>query len=105
MHFHVQSVATYAKVYAILIVGLAATYWVSLFDFGFWNIFVAMIIAVFKTMFVVMFFMHLKGSPRLTQIWLASGLFFLLVMFGMSLGDYQSRSLEKGWQPESVSHF
>jgi cytochrome c oxidase subunit 4 len=41
---------------------------------------------------VVLFFMHIKYSRRLTKLTVISGLFVFLVLIGMTLADYMSRA-------------
>jgi len=46
-----------------------------------------------KTILVVLFFMHIKGSSRLLHLTAATGLLWLFLMLLLTLGDYHSR----GW--------
>ena len=50
-------------------------------------------IACAKASLVVLFFMHVRWSSRLTWVVVASGLFWLLIMFALTMADYMSR----GW--------
>jgi cytochrome c oxidase subunit 4 len=43
-------------------------------------------------MLVVLFFMHVKYSTRLTKLTVASGVFLFLVLIGMTMADYFSRA-------------
>ena len=56
---------------------------------------VAMAIAIAKTTLIVLYFMHIKISERITQLYAAAAFlgFLLLVIFTM--GDYFAR----GWPP------
>lgn len=56
---------------------------------------VAMAIAIAKTALIVLYFMHVKVSERITQLYAAAAFvgFLLLVIFTM--GDYFAR----GWPP------
>jgi cytochrome c oxidase subunit 4 len=56
---------------------------------------VAMAIAIAKTTLIVLYFMHVKVSERITQLYAAAAFvgFLLLVIFTM--GDYFAR----GWPP------
>ena len=58
----------------------------------FWNPVVALAIATSKMLLVVLFFMHVKYSPRLTKLTVVSGLFMFLVLVGMTLADYFTRA-------------
>jgi cytochrome c oxidase subunit 4 len=50
-----------------------------------------MAIALSKATLVVLFFMHVKGSARMTGVVIAAALLFLAVLFGLTLSDYLSR--------------
>jgi cytochrome c oxidase subunit 4 len=67
------------------------TVWVSGVDLGPWNTPVALSIAALKASLVLLFFMHLWWSSRLTWIFTAAGLFFLLVLISLTLADFLSR--------------
>ncbi len=85
-----------------LLVGTAATVAASYVDLGewhiaagftlFWNPVVALAIATTKMMLVVLFFMHVKYSPRLTKLTVSAGIFMFLVLISMTLTDYVSRA-------------
>ena len=65
-------------------------------DTGFtlyWNPVVAIAIACTKMTLVVLFFMHIKYSTKLTKLTVLSGLFIFLTLISMTLSDYVSR----GW--------
>lgn len=91
MSDHVVPVRTYLLIFAALMVGTFLTVYVARHDFGIWNTPIAMSIAVVKATLVVLFFMHVKYSPRLTQLVAASGFFFLLVLFAITFMDYAAR--------------
>ena len=65
------------------------------FDTGFtifWNPVVALAIACTKMVLVVLFFMHVKYSTKLTKLTVLSGFFIFLALIGMTLSDYVSRA-------------
>ena len=64
-------------------------------DLGPWNTVVALGIAFLKATLVALFFMHVKYSPRLTQVVVAGGLFWLVILIALTLSDFVSR----GWLP------
>ena len=65
----------------------------AFFDLGLANPVVALSIAVLKASLVVLFFMHMRWSSRLTWIIGGSALFWLGIMFVLLLSDYATR----GW--------
>ena len=49
--------------------------------------------AVLKATLVVLFFMHVKYSPKLTKLVVISSIVWLGMLFGITLMDY----LTRGW--------
>ena len=92
MSAHVSAVRTYLVVFGILLVLTAVTVVTALNDLGVLNTIVALTIAVTKAVLVVLYFMHVRGSPRLTKLVVVSGLFWLLLLFGLTMGDYLTRA-------------
>ena len=93
MSEHVVPVKIYVTVFVILLVMTATTTTVSGIDLGPWNTVVALGIAVFKASLVVLFFMHAKYSPRLTQIVIFGGIFWLSILILITFSDFATR----GW--------
>ena len=54
---------------------------------------IALTIAVTKATLVVLYFMHVRYSPRLTWVVIASGFLWLAIMISLTLSDYMTR----GW--------
>ena len=97
-------VKTYFSVVAALMVFTAITVAVAFVDLGPANNVVMLSIAVVKATLVVMFFMHAKYGTRLIPLVAASGFFFVLLMFVITMSDYMSRGwLGAGlpWRPPS----
>ena len=80
------------KCIAGLLLGTAATVWASFIDLGPWNPVIALAIACTKAVLVVLFFMHVKYSSKLTKLTLISGFFIFLALISMTLADYMSRA-------------
>ena len=57
------------------------------------NTVVALAIAVTKAMLVVLYFMHVRYSSRLTWVVVAGGFLWLLIMIGLTMSDYLSRGM------------
>jgi cytochrome c oxidase subunit 4 len=93
MSLHVVPRKVYFAVFTALIVLTATTTAVAFSDLGPWNTVVALGIAFIKATLVALFFMHVKYSPRLTQITVAGGLFWLVILIALTLSDFMSR----GW--------
>ena len=98
MSGHVAPLKLYLGVFAILMVGTALTVLVAFYDLGALNNVVMLTVAIVKATFVVLYFMHVRWSTRLTWVVVVSGFFWLLIMFVFSMMDYLSR----GWMPGSL---
>jgi cytochrome c oxidase subunit 4 len=90
---HVAPVRLYLAIFGTLMVGTIVTVVVAYFDLGFLNNIVMLAIACTKALLVVLYFMHVRWSSRLTWVVAASGFFWLLILFGLTMADYVSR----GW--------
>ena len=95
MH-QVPSVRTYVLVWLTLTIMTFVTYWVSTIDLGEWNIVVALLIAFFKMMLVILIFMNVKSESPLTKLFAAAGFFWMILLLGQVAIDYISRT----WMPE-----
>jgi cytochrome c oxidase subunit 4 len=71
---------------------LGTTLALSFVSLGTGNIIVAMCVSVAKTAIVIFLFMKLAQSPRLAWVFAAAGLFWLLILFGLSGTDFLTRS-------------
>jgi cytochrome c oxidase subunit 4 len=96
---HVMSMPMLLGVYAALIVltvitVLAAT---PQFDFGGWNLWIAMIIATAKAGLVALYFMHLRYDNPFNGIVFVTALLFLGIFLSITLVDVI------GYQPEIQS--
>jgi cytochrome c oxidase subunit IV len=89
---HVVSPKVYVIILFALILGTAATVWASFLELGPWNPVIALAIATGKAMLVVLYFMHVKYSSKLTKLTVFAGIFTFLTLIGMTLADYFSRA-------------
>jgi len=88
----VTPVSTYVTIFVTLLIFTGITYWVAQHDYGMMNTPVALSIAVFKASLVVIYFMGVRYNTPLTKVVVVAGFFWLLIMFGLTMGDYVSRS-------------
>ncbi len=51
----------------------------------------ALAIAAFKATLVILYFMHVKYSSKLTKLVVATGLFFLVILLTETMMDYASK--------------
>ena len=80
-HHHIIPLSTYLKVFAILIALTVVTVAASRIDFGAMNAVIAFAIASVKAGLVLAYFMHLKYDNMMNRVIIASGVFFLLVLY------------------------
>ncbi|HYM23679.1 MAG TPA: cytochrome C oxidase subunit IV family protein [Vicinamibacterales bacterium] len=89
---HVVPRRTYYLIFGILIFCTYLTVQIAFFDLGVFNTVAALTIAAFKAVLVVLFFMHVKYSTRLTWAVVICGLFWLGIMLTLTLTDYTTRA-------------
>jgi cytochrome c oxidase subunit 4 len=91
MSEHIVSKKIYIAVWATLLVMTLVTTLVAFVDLGRFNTVVALAIATFKATLVVLFFMGVKYTTRLTRVAIISGIFFLGLLLAFSMADYLTR--------------
>ena len=91
---HISPKSTYFAIFGALMALTALTVYVAFQHLGWLNFPVAISIAFFKASLVVLFFMHVKYSSKLTKLLVASTFFFLASLFGLTMTDYMSRGLD-----------
>jgi cytochrome c oxidase subunit 4 len=93
MSGHVSPKSTYYAIFGALMVLTGVTVAAAFVNLGALNFPVAIAIAITKATLVILFFMHVKYSSRLTKMVVGMSFFFLAIMFALTLTDYLSR----GW--------
>jgi cytochrome c oxidase subunit 4 len=93
MNQHIASVRTNILVFVALLVLLFATVGAAYLPLGDLRVPVALTIAAAKAVLIVLFFMHLLYSHRLTAIVFVASFLWLGIMIALTLSDYLSR----GW--------
>ncbi|HWZ44737.1 MAG TPA: cytochrome C oxidase subunit IV family protein [Candidatus Saccharimonadales bacterium] len=83
--------ALYGLILAILVSGTALTYFAATWEMGIFNPIVALTIACTKATLVILYFMHVRYSNKLTIITVCAGFFWLLILISLSLSDYLTR--------------
>src|ERR671912_235881 len=95
---HGAPIMMYVGIFLALMVGTFLTVFVAKFDLGWMNNILMLTIACAKALLVVLYFMHVRWSSRLTWVVAASGFFWLLIMFTFTMTDY----LTRGWMPGTL---
>lgn len=93
MSEHIVQKKVYFVIFGLLMVFTALTYFAAKVDLGgSLNTVVALTIAVIKATLVVLYFMHVRYSTRLTWVIVAASIFWLGIMFVYTISDYMTRS-------------
>ncbi len=96
MSEHIVQPRAYIAIFLALMVGTGLTVLAAFRDFpGPLNAVVALTIAVVKATLVILYFMHVRYSPRLIWLVIGSALFWLAIMFALTISDYWTRT----WLP------
>jgi cytochrome c oxidase subunit 4 len=90
---HIVPKSTYYTIFALLMLGTAITVWVAYLDLGPLNTVVALGIACTKATLVVLFFMHVKYSTRLTWAVVCGSVFWLFILLALTYNDYLTRHI------------
>jgi cytochrome c oxidase subunit 4 len=92
MSEHIMSSKFYYIIWIALLCLTGVTAAVAFVDLGPLNTVVALVIATFKAVLVVLFFMHVKyTSEKLTKVVLVSAIFWLFLLLALSMADYGTR--------------
>lgn len=89
---HIVSPKIYLAIFFALLVLTTLTVAASFVEMGVFNPIVALAIAVVKAVLVVLFFMHVKYSTRLTKLTVGAGIFTFMVLISLTLADYFTRA-------------
>lgn len=92
-HAHVMPVSTLLIVFVSLMVFMFLTIFVAYQPLGYFNLPIALAIAMIKATLVVLFFMEVKYGSRLLWVFAGSSFVFLLIMLVLTMNDYVTR----GW--------
>jgi cytochrome c oxidase subunit IV len=94
MREHIVPRKTYFVIWAALMALMVLTAFLSTVNLGDWSTVLALFIAAVKALLVLLFFMHLRYEDyKLTAVVFFAGLFWLGIMFVLSLTDYLTRGI------------
>ena len=88
---HIIPLSTYIIVFSLLIVMTVVTVWSAQYDFGSFNIVLALIIASFKSSLVLLFFMHLYYDNKINLALILGSVLFLALFIGLTMIDVTRR--------------
>lgn len=88
---HTVSPRTYVLVFLTLLALLILTIAAAYIDLGPLRTPVALAIAVAKALLIILFFMHVRYSSRLTWAFVGAGFFWLLLLMVLTMSDFATR--------------
>jgi cytochrome c oxidase subunit 4 len=92
MSEHIVPTRIYYVIFGLLILCTYLTVQAAFIDLGALNTLVALGIALFKATLVVLFFMHVKYSTKLTWAVVVGSVFWFGILLALTYGDYITRS-------------
>jgi cytochrome c oxidase subunit 4 len=104
---HHVPMSTFNVVIILLMALLVVTVIAAFIPLGELNMIVAMTIACIKAMLVMLFFMHVKYSSRLTKVFVSASFLWLAILFALTFPDYISRgwlSNSRGWEDNPIKN-
>src|SRR2546426_10126357 len=88
---HVTPLPVYFAVFTALVIGTLLTWYASTITLGWANTPIALVIATIKAVLVILYFMHLKYSTRLTWVVVIAAFLWLAMLFVLTFSDYLTR--------------
>jgi cytochrome c oxidase subunit 4 len=100
-HVHIPKVKTLVLVWLALMCFTGLTTGVSYVELGWFNIVIALLIAVCKASMVAWIFMGVRYTTNLTKLFVVAGLVWLSIMILITFSDYDTRNWIYQAQPWS----
>ncbi len=95
MLHYVVPIRTYLIVFGILFALFVLTVAAAFVDLGPLNFVFAMTIAITKAVLIILFFMHVRYSSRMTRVFAGAAFLWLALLLAATQADYLTRS----WLP------
>jgi cytochrome c oxidase subunit 4 len=92
VHVHISSARFYWGIFAALVLLTIATVKVSYYDFGSFNIIIAVLIATMKASLVAAFFMHLRHDKLFNTLAFLAAFLFLAIFILLTYDDLGTRA-------------
>ena len=92
MSAHILPKRVYYTIFGILMLCTYLTVQIAFFDLGVLNTIAALGIAILKATLVILYFMHVKYSPRLTAAVVAGSVFWFAILIALTMSDYLTRA-------------
>ncbi len=88
---HGPTVRTFILIWAALLILTGTTVGVSYLELGPFNPVVALVIATCKALLVILFFMEIRYSSKITIVVVVAGFFWLGILLLLTMSDYITR--------------
>jgi cytochrome c oxidase subunit 4 len=88
---HIVPTRIYYVIFGVLMLCTYLTVQIAFLDLGPLNTIAALVIAVFKATLVVLFFMHVRYSSKLTTAVVIGSIFWLGILLALTMADYLTR--------------
>lgn len=85
------SLLVFILVWLVSLLLLAVTSLAGLSDFGHYRVILSLLVALAMMLLQMLFYMRLWYKHGLIRIFAASGFYWLVLMFGLTLSDYLTR--------------
>jgi cytochrome c oxidase subunit 4 len=95
MRQHVVSVRTNVTIFLILQLLLVATVVAAYLPLGKLHLTTSLAIAIAKAILIILYFMHIRWSPKLSWIFAGAAFVWLAILLALTMSDYLSRD----WLP------
>jgi cytochrome c oxidase subunit 4 len=92
MSQHIVPIRTNLTIFGILMGLLVLTVAAAYLDLGTFNFLLAMSIAVCKAVLIMLYFMHVRYSHKLTWVFSTAAFLWLALLLGITVADYLSRN-------------
>ena len=89
---HITPLSTYLIVFTSLLILTGITVFSAQFDFGSFNIILALMIASLKSSLVLLFFMHLYYDNKINLAFILASVIFLGIFIGITMIDTNYRT-------------
>ena len=80
-------------IYVVLMALLAATIIAAHYPLGALALLIALVIAAAKAILVMLFYMHVRYTSRVTWIFVSAGFLWLLILFSLTFAEYAGRTM------------
>jgi cytochrome c oxidase subunit IV len=104
MNTAITPAKTYVQIWLALMALLLLTWGLAQLDLHQYNVLAGLTIALAKMLLVILFFMQVRLSSRVTWIFVAAGFIWFAIMVDLTLSDYLTRASVPGTYQDSWRH-